>query len=55
MHVVTVGGGYAGVRCALECRARGIPYKLVDPKAYFHHAVAALRASVTAGTGENTY
>lgn len=43
--VVIVGGGYAGATVAISldnyCHVI-----LIDPKSYFHHCVASLRASV---------
>lgn len=45
-QVLIVGGGYAGIQAALQLRKAGIPFRLVDPKEYFHHCVGALRAAV---------
>lgn len=46
MHVVIVGGGYGGTELALNLLKMDIPFTLIDPKEFFHHNVAALRASV---------
>ncbi len=47
--VLVVGGGYGGVGCALLLKETGVPFVLVDPKEYFFHRVAALRALVRGG------
>ena len=44
-----MGGGYGGVCCAMELKKFGIPFVLVEPKAFFHHNIGALRAIVYPG------
>ncbi|XP_023333938.1 apoptosis-inducing factor 2 [Eurytemora carolleeae] len=44
--VVVIGAGYGGIQAALSLKKAGIPFKIIDPKEYFHHCVGALRASV---------
>jgi len=46
IHVLIIGGGYAGVQAAAELLKVGVAFTLVDPKEYFHHCVGALRAAV---------
>ena len=45
-RVVIIGGGFGGVSVALQldnyCHV-----VLIDPKQYFHHCIASLRAAVT--------
>ncbi len=41
-----VGGGYGGACCAAELQKSGVPFLVVDPKEFFYHNVAALRAAV---------
>ena len=48
-HVLVVGGGYGGMCCAASLKQLQIPFTLVDPKAFFHHTVGALRAAVQPG------
>ena len=43
------GGGYAGLHLASQLSKAGVPFTLVEPKEYFHHCVAALRAAVNPG------
>ena len=45
-HVVIIGGGYGGCELAAQLKKQGVPFTLIDPKDYFHHNVAALRAAV---------
>jgi len=45
-HVVIIGGGYGGAELAVQLKKSAIPFTLIDPKDYFHHNVAALRAAV---------
>lgn len=49
LHVVVIGGGYGGIKCALQLQKFGIPFTLVDPKEFFHHNVGALRSAVYPG------
>ena len=44
--VVIVGGGYAGINVAVNLD-NFCHITLVDPKTYFHHCIASLRAAVT--------
>eukprot|EP00092_Neocalanus_flemingeri_P015668 GFUD01016959.1.p1 GENE.GFUD01016959.1~~GFUD01016959.1.p1 ORF type:complete len:376 (+),score=91.40 GFUD01016959.1:233-1360(+) len=46
LHVVIVGGGYAGLQVAVDLRKAGVKFTIIDPKEYFHHCVGALRAAV---------
>uniref|UniRef100_A0A3P9H3V6 Ferroptosis suppressor protein 1 n=1 Tax=Oryzias latipes TaxID=8090 RepID=A0A3P9H3V6_ORYLA len=46
VHVVVVGGGFAGIAAARQLKSRGVPFTLIDMKEAFHHNLAALRASV---------
>jgi len=46
LHVVIIGGGYGGVQAAASLRNAGIKFTIIDPKEYFHHCIAALRAAV---------
>ena len=55
LHVIVVGGGYGGMECAVALKKEGIPFKLVDPKEFFHHNVGALRASVFPGKKSNCH
>lgn len=45
-HIVIIGGGYGGTELGTLLQKEGIPFTLIDPKEYFHHNVAALRAAV---------
>lgn len=45
-HIVIIGGGYGGTELGTLLLKEGIPFTLIDPKEYFHHNVAALRAAV---------
>jgi len=45
-HVVIIGCGYAGLHLASELKKAGVKFTLIEPKEYFHHCVAALRAAV---------
>ena len=40
------GCGYAGLHLASELKKAGVKFTLIEPKEYFHHCVAALRAAV---------
>lgn len=51
VHVVIVGGGFGGIAAASQLQALNISFVLVDMKDFFHHNVAALRASVESGNG----
>lgn len=51
VHVVIVGGGFGGIAAASQLQALNISFMLVDMKDFFHHNVAALRASVESGNG----
>jgi len=45
-HVVIIGCGYAGLQLASDLRTAGVKFTVIEPKEYFHHCVAALRAAV---------
>lgn len=49
VHVVIVGGGFGGIAAASQLQALNVSFVLVDMKDFFHHNVAALRASVESG------
>ncbi|RXM35801.1 Apoptosis-inducing factor 2 [Acipenser ruthenus] len=49
VHVVIVGGGFAGIAAARQLKSQGVPFTLLDLKDAFHHNVGALRASVQSG------
>ena len=49
MHVVIIGGGYAGVQAAVDLKKAGIMFTIIEPKEYLHHCFAALRAAVKPG------
>ena len=49
LHVVIIGGGYAGIELASILKKWKVPFTLIDPKEYFHHNVGALRAVVDEG------
>ena len=55
LHVVIIGGGYGGVQAAASLRNAGIKFTIIDPKEYFHHCIAALRAAVCSGKLNNKY
>ncbi|KAM3913214.1 ferroptosis suppressor protein 1 [Leptodactylus fuscus] len=55
VHVVIVGGGFAGIEAASQLKSNEIPFVLVDVKDAFHHNVAALRASVESGFARKTF
>lgn len=46
IHVVIIGGGYGGVQAAADLKKAGVKFTIIDPKEYFHHCIAALRAAV---------
>jgi NADPH-dependent 2,4-dienoyl-CoA reductase/sulfur reductase-like enzyme len=48
-HVVIVGGGYGGIELASCLLKMEMPFTLIDPKEYFQHKVASLRAAVNPG------
>ena len=48
-HVVIIGCGYAGLQLASDLRTAGVKFTVIEPKEYFHHCVAALRAAVEPG------
>ena len=45
-HVVIIGGGYAGCEIGVLLQKWGVPFTLIDPKAYFHLTMGALRSTV---------
>ena len=45
-HIVIIGGGYGGSELATLLLKHNLPFTLIDPKDFFHHNVAALRAAV---------
>ena len=49
VHVVVIGAGYGGIHCARALQKEGIAFTIVEPKEFFHHNVAALRAAVRPG------
>ena len=49
-HVCIIGGGYAGMACAVRLKELGIPFTLIDKKDYFYHCVGVLRGVVEPGT-----
>lgn len=49
VRVVIVGGGFGGIAAASRLQALNVSFVLVDMKDFFHHNVAALRASVESG------
>ncbi|XP_019480780.1 PREDICTED: apoptosis-inducing factor 2 isoform X2 [Hipposideros armiger] len=55
VHVVIVGGGFGGIAAASELQALNVSFMLVDMKDFFHHNVAALRASVESGFAKKTF
>ncbi|XP_020565040.1 apoptosis-inducing factor 2-like [Oryzias latipes] len=55
VHVVVVGGGFAGIAAARQLKSRGVPFTLIDMKEAFHHNLAALRASVQPGFAQRTF
>ena len=48
-NVIIIGGGFAGTKLASNLAKKGIPFKLIDPKEYFHYSVGSLRAAVNPG------
>lgn len=46
IHVVIIGGGYAGVQAAADLKKAGVRFTIIEPKEYLHHCFAALRAAV---------
>jgi len=46
VHVVIIGCGYAGLQLASHLKTAGVKFTVIEPKEYFHHCVAALRAAV---------
>ena len=44
--VVIIGGGYAGSSLALKLLNAGADVTLIDPKSYFYHNIATVRAAV---------
>ncbi|XP_058841146.1 apoptosis-inducing factor 2 isoform X2 [Acipenser ruthenus] len=55
VHVVIVGGGFAGIAAARQLKSQGVPFTLLDLKDAFHHNVGALRASVQSGFARKTF
>lgn len=55
VRVVIVGGGFGGIAAASQLQALKISFVLVDMKDFFHHNVAALRASVESGFAKKTF
>ena len=49
IHVVIIGGGYAGVQAAADLKKAGVRFTIIEPKEYLHHCFAALRAAVKPG------
>ena len=49
-HVCIIGGGYAGMACAVRLKEIGIPFTLIDKKDFFYHCVGVLRGMVEPGT-----
>ena len=45
-HVVIIGGGYGGCELGTILKKWGVPFTIIDPKAYFHLTMGALRATV---------
>ena len=45
-HVLVVGGGFGGAACCQQLHKHGIDFTLVDPKAFFYHKLASIRAVV---------
>jgi len=46
LHVVIIGAGYGGVKAAADLKKAGVRFTIIDPKEYFHHCFASLRAAV---------
>lgn len=46
VHVVIIGCGYAGLQLASDLKTAGVKFTVIEPREYFHHCVAALRAAV---------
>ncbi|XP_048863909.1 apoptosis-inducing factor 2 [Brienomyrus brachyistius] len=55
VHVVVVGGGFAGIAAGQQLKSMGIPFTLIDVRDAFHHNIAALRASVQSGFALQTF
>nr|XP_019568012.1 PREDICTED: apoptosis-inducing factor 2 isoform X2 [Rhinolophus sinicus]XP_019568013.1 PREDICTED: apoptosis-inducing factor 2 isoform X2 [Rhinolophus sinicus]XP_019568015.1 PREDICTED: apoptosis-inducing factor 2 isoform X2 [Rhinolophus sinicus] len=55
VRVVIVGGGFGGIAAASQLQALNVSFVLVDMKDFFHHNVAALRASVESGFAKKTF
>ena len=49
VHVVIVGGGYAGAELALGLKKGGAKYTLIDKRDAFQHTIGAVRAFVKPG------
>ena len=45
-RVVVVGGGYGGIQLCRQLQKAGATFTLIDPKSYFYHNVACVRAVV---------
>ena len=45
-HVLVIGGGFGGASCCQRLHKHGIDFTLVDPKAFFFHKLASIRAVV---------
>lgn len=46
IHVVIIGGGYAGVQAAVDLKKASVKFTIIEPKEYLHNCFAALRAAV---------
>ncbi|KAK5854422.1 hypothetical protein PBY51_015493 [Eleginops maclovinus] len=55
VHVVVVGGGFAGITAARLLQDAGVSFTLLDLREAFHHNVGALRASVQPGFAVRTF
>ena len=49
LHVVIIGAGFGGMECGVTLKKLGVPFKIIDPKNFFHYNVGALRATVQEG------